>query len=51
VREEAMVKAGTIDEAAHKALPKTEGAPVLLTTAQNDKAAEYLKVNWAKAVG
>jgi putative spermidine/putrescine transport system substrate-binding protein len=51
VREEAMVKAGTIDKAAHSALPKTEGTPVLLTTAQSDKAAEYLKVNWAKAVG
>ena len=46
-----MVKAGTIDKAAHDALPKTEGAPVLLTPAQTDKAAEYLKVNWAKAIG
>jgi putative spermidine/putrescine transport system substrate-binding protein len=51
VREQAMVKAGTIDKAAHNALPKTESTPVLLTQAQNDKAAEYLKVNWAKAVG
>jgi putative spermidine/putrescine transport system substrate-binding protein len=51
VREEAMVKAGTIDKAAHSALPKTEGTPVVLTTAQTDKAAEYLKVNWAKAIG
>jgi putative spermidine/putrescine transport system substrate-binding protein len=51
VREEAMVKAGTIDKAAHDALPKTEGTPVLLTQAQTDKAAEYLKVNWAKAIG
>jgi putative spermidine/putrescine transport system substrate-binding protein len=51
VREAAMVKAGTIDKAAHDALPKTEGAPVVLTNEQTNKAAEYLKVNWAKAIG
>ena len=51
VREEAMVKAGTIDKAAHDALPKAEGTPVFPTLAQSDKAKAYLSANWAKAVG
>jgi len=49
VREEAMVAAGTIDKAAYDALPKAEGTPVFLTTAQSDKATAYLTANWAKA--
>ena len=51
VREAAMVKAGTIDKAAHAALPKTVGTPLFLTPAQTAKAAAYLTANWAKAVG
>ena len=51
VREEAMVKAGTIDKAAYDALPTAEGTPVFLTSAQSDKAKTYLTANWAKAIG
>lgn len=51
VREEAMVAAGTIDKAAYDALPKAEGTPVFMTTAQSDKAKAYLTANWAKAIG
>ncbi len=51
VREEAMVAAGTIDKTAFDALPKAEGTPVFLTTAQSDKAKAYLTANWAKAIG
>jgi putative spermidine/putrescine transport system substrate-binding protein len=51
VREEAMTKAGTIDAAAHAALPKTEGTPAFLTTEQSDKAKSYLTANWANAIG
>jgi len=51
VREEAMVAAGTIDKAAYDALPKAEGTPVFLTSAQSDKAKAYLTANWAKAIG
>jgi len=51
VRENAMVKAGTIDKAAYAALPKAVGTPVFLTKEQNDKANTYLTANWAKAIG
>ena len=51
VREAAMVKAGTIDKAAHAALPKAVGAPVFLTKQQNATANAYLPANWAKAIG
>lgn len=51
VREEAMVKAGTIDKAAYAALPKANGTPVFLTDAQREKANLYLSANWAKAIG
>jgi putative spermidine/putrescine transport system substrate-binding protein len=51
VREAAMVTAGTIDKTAHDALPKADGAPVFLTSAQSDKAKAYLTANWAKAIG
>ena len=51
VREEAMVKAGTIDATAYAALPKADGTPVFLTNAQSDTAKAYLAQNWAKAVG
>ena len=51
VREEAMTKAGTIDAAAHAALPQAQGTPVFLTKEQEDKAKTYLAANWANAVG
>jgi putative spermidine/putrescine transport system substrate-binding protein len=51
VREDAMVKAGTIDKAAYDALPKAEGTPVFLTSEQSNKAKAYLTANWAKAIG
>ena len=50
-REAAMVKAGTIDQAAYAALPKVTGSPIILTPAQNDKAKAYLTANWAAAIG
>ncbi|HET7659989.1 MAG TPA: ABC transporter substrate-binding protein [Oryzihumus sp.] len=51
VREDAMTKAGTIDAAAHAALPPTQGTPVFLTPEQETKAKNYLAANWANAVG
>jgi putative spermidine/putrescine transport system substrate-binding protein len=51
VRADAMVKAGTIDQAAYAALPKAEGTPVFQTDAQTTKAKDYLSKNWAKAIG
>jgi putative spermidine/putrescine transport system substrate-binding protein len=51
VRQDAMESAGTIDKAAFAALPKVTGTPVLLTQQQNDKAAAFLKDNWAKSIG
>jgi putative spermidine/putrescine transport system substrate-binding protein len=51
VRADAMTKAGTIDKTALSALPQATGTPVLLTQAQSDKAASFLKDNWAKSVG
>ncbi|WP_414695856.1 ABC transporter substrate-binding protein [Oryzihumus sp.] len=51
VREDAMTKAGTIDAAAHSALPPTQGTPVFLTPEQETKAKNYLAANWANAVG
>jgi len=51
VREDAMTKAGTIDAAAHSALPPTQGTPVFLTKEQEAKAKNYLAANWANAVG
>jgi putative spermidine/putrescine transport system substrate-binding protein len=51
VRADAMTKAGTIDKAALAALPKASGTPVLLTQQQSDKAAAFLKDNWAKSLG
>ena len=51
VRADAMVKAGTIDQAAFAALPKVNGTPVFLTQAQIKTAGDYLAANWAKAIG
>jgi putative spermidine/putrescine transport system substrate-binding protein len=51
VREDAMQKAGTIDQTAFSALPPVTGDPVFLTQDQTAKATSYLSANWAKAVG
>jgi putative spermidine/putrescine transport system substrate-binding protein len=51
VRADAMVKAGTIDQAAYAKLPPVAGQPVYLTEAQTNAAKEYLASNWTKAVG
>jgi putative spermidine/putrescine transport system substrate-binding protein len=51
VRLDAMTKAGTVDQALVKALPQATGTPVILTQEQSDKAAAFLKDNWAKSVG
>src|SRR4051794_38753752 len=51
VRADAMKKASTIDQTAFGALPQTTGTPVLLTQEQSDKAASFLKDNWAKSIG
>ncbi len=51
VRAEAMVKAGTIDEAAFAKLPVVSGTPVVLTDAQSKAAAETLSSTWAQAIG
>jgi putative spermidine/putrescine transport system substrate-binding protein len=51
VRLDAMTKAGTVDQTAVKALPQVTGTPVILTQAQSDKAAAFLKDNWAKSIG
>jgi len=51
VRADAMVKAGTIDQAKYDALPKIAGTIVNPTNEQTTKGAAYLGKNWAKAVG
>ncbi len=50
VRADAMVKAGTIDQAKYDALPIVKGPPVLPTAEQTAKLGEYLAKNWASAV-
>jgi putative spermidine/putrescine transport system substrate-binding protein len=51
VRADAMVAAGTIDQAKYDALPAVSGTPVIPTNEQTTKMAAYLADNWAKAVG
>jgi putative spermidine/putrescine transport system substrate-binding protein len=51
VRADAMQKAGTIDAAAYAKLPPASGTPVFLTTAQTDKAKEYVAAHWKQAIG
>ncbi len=51
VRADAMVEAGTIDQAAYDALPAVQGEPVVVSEEQNAAAAKYLGTNWAKAIG
>ncbi len=43
---DAMVKNGTADTEAMKAIPSTMQAPVVLTQEQTTKAQDYLKANW-----
>lgn len=50
VRLEAMVKAGTADQAAQAALPEAKGTPVYLTQEQFDAQQNYLIENWDEAV-
>ncbi len=51
VRADAMVEAGTIDQALYEALPEVAGTPVIPTNEQTEAMAAYLSENWAKAVG
>jgi putative spermidine/putrescine transport system substrate-binding protein len=51
IRADAMVAAGTIDQAAYDALPPVNGEPVIVSDEQTAKAAEYLAKNWSKATG
>jgi putative spermidine/putrescine transport system substrate-binding protein len=51
VRADSMQKAGTLDEAAYRALPPVSGEPVIVSGDQNKKATDYLAENWAKAIG
>ncbi len=51
IRADAMAKAGTIDKAKYDALPTVSGTPVVPTTEQTAKAADYLSKHWAKVVG
>jgi putative spermidine/putrescine transport system substrate-binding protein len=46
-----MTADGTIDKDAYGKLPATVGTPVVLTQEQLTKAQDYLKANWAAAVG
>ena len=51
VRADDMDKAGSINKADFAKLPKVSGSPVLLTTEQTTKAADYLSKNWSKVTG
>ena len=51
VRADAMVEAGTIDEALYDALPEVAGTPVIPTNEQTETMAAYLADHWAEAVG
>jgi putative spermidine/putrescine transport system substrate-binding protein len=51
VRADAMVKAGTIDQAAYAKLPPVPGTPVYLTETQTNTAKDYLASHWTQAVG
>jgi putative spermidine/putrescine transport system substrate-binding protein len=51
VRADAMVEAGTIDQAKYDALPAVSGTAVIPTNEQTETMAAYLADNWAKAVG
>jgi putative spermidine/putrescine transport system substrate-binding protein len=46
-----MTKNGTVDKTAAGKLPPTSGTAVVLTQDQLKKVQDYLKENWAKAIG
>ncbi len=50
IRADAMVAAGTIDQALYSKLPPVKGTPVFSTVEQTTKGAQYLNDNWAAAV-
>jgi putative spermidine/putrescine transport system substrate-binding protein len=50
VRADAMVTAGTIDQAAYDALPPVTGSPVIPTNEQTTAMADYLAKNWSKVI-
>jgi len=50
VRLDAMVKAGTADQQAIKALPEVKGTPVFLSQDQLKKNQQYLIEHWEQAV-
>ena len=51
VRADAMVEAGTIDQALYDALPGVVGTSVIPSNEQTETAASYLADNWAKVIG
>ncbi len=51
VRPDAMTKAGTVDQTAVRRCRRRRGRRSSSPQAQSDKAAAYLKDNWAKSVG
>jgi putative spermidine/putrescine transport system substrate-binding protein len=51
VRADSMVTKGSIDRATYGTLPPVDGAATFVSVEQNTKATEYLKANWAKAIG
>jgi putative spermidine/putrescine transport system substrate-binding protein len=48
---DAMKKAGTLDTAAEKSLPKTSSPIIQLTDAQQKAATTFLNANWSKIAG
>ena len=50
VRIDAMMAAGTVDQAAVANLPEVKGEPTFLTQEQIEKAQQYLLENWEQAV-
>jgi putative spermidine/putrescine transport system substrate-binding protein len=51
VRADDMDQAGSINQDDFAKLPQVEGEPILLTTEQTEKAADYLSKNWSKVTG
>lgn len=51
VRADDMTKSGTINTIDYGKLPSVSGTPILLTTDQTTKAADYLSKNWSKVIG
>jgi putative spermidine/putrescine transport system substrate-binding protein len=51
VRADTMAIKGTIDHAAYQVLPPVDGAATFVSVEQDKMATEYLKANWANAIG